>query len=403
MASWECFEFAAQEEQGGCEMYLNYPRDAKENSNTLEAKLIAAGFSSIMLLTFPNDGSKTAAACVSRIRAKLHLPGYSYCKLGSHDPALEGRLNKPQARNAHATPVQNTEREFDEKTKAVMEATQKKVDDVGESVAIIMKDMPRMQDVASTLDDRLAPIVRKEDMAGLADKEDTSMLSIQVADMGSKLSRMNATIDGYEANMKVQQATIKSQQATIERLEGSIKDQQATIAGLQMSAEAHNKTIRELMVSKHLIEARRDEYEQKAKQQGYKLAELRPIQTKLGTVQADLIAMTNYRDAAERREADGKAASDAIIEALRRDLHAQQMAQDHLRIESQRILELERVQMRNERNAWAREREGLVAAAGNNASVMMSCLRERVEKTMDEFEQSLKRPREAEDVAGDGA
>ena len=229
------------------------------------------------------------------------------------------------------------------------------------------------------------------------------MLSIQVADMGSKLSRMNATIDGYEANMKVQQATIKSQQATIERLEGSIKDQQATIAGLQMSAEAHNKTIRELMVSKHLIEARRDEYEQKAKQQGYKLAELRPIQTKLGTVQADLIAMTNYRDAAERREADGKAASDAIIEALRRDLHAQQMAQDHLRIESQRILELERVQMRNERNAWAREREGLVAAAGNNASVMMSCLRERVEKTMDEFEQSLKRPREAEDAAGDGA
>lgn len=103
LESWECAEWFVDDECGACEMYLRYARSDKVNSNTLETRLVEAGFSSITMLTFPSDNNKSAAACVSRIRTKAYTPNHSYFKLGDHDQSLErqvarldGVLEQPQ-------------------------------------------------------------------------------------------------------------------------------------------------------------------------------------------------------------------------------------------------------------------------------------------------------------------
>ena len=95
MEHWDYLEYTANKDQGSCEAFIHFPREVKQNSNTLEATLTAMGFSSITLMTFPpNDSNKTVAVCLCRIRSFSGKPEFSYAFHGKQDPALEKKIQK---------------------------------------------------------------------------------------------------------------------------------------------------------------------------------------------------------------------------------------------------------------------------------------------------------------------
>ena len=353
MIPWDCIEYAANNDQGSCEVYLSYPREMKENSNTLEAKLTTMGFSSVTIMTFPQDGNKSAASCVGRMRAKRDDPGYSYGRLGSHAGSLEHHIigkQQPGAaggRGGSARPPLQSEQEFDAKTKAVMEATGKKCDAI----------MERMV-TPSALDDKLAPIARKEDIAGMANKEDTDCLAIRLDSMGEKLARSNETIAAYEGTAKAQQAAIKARDDTI--------------CSLMQENEERKKKI---------------------DRQAFMLHQLREIQTTLAKTEAELTAMSNYRKSTEEMLRVAQVTSDTTIDRLRRDLRR---IQQELHVASTKLTD-ERCAWNNERNKWNDERGYLILAAGNHEDTIIT----RFRKYIDAYPCGTKRPR-TDDDAGDG-
>ena len=381
MMPWDCIEYVANTDQGSCEAYLSLPRELKENSNTLETKLTAAGFTSIMLITFPpSDGNKTAAACVGRIRTKRDAHDVSYCKLGSHDRTLENRiLGKPSPAAAAgggrggAGPPLQSEQEFDEKTKAAMEATGKKCD-------VIIERMV----TPSALDEKLASIARKEDMTGMATKLD---------EMSARLERSNETIAAHEATIRTLQTTIAANETTIAANEGAIQARDTTIAGhevtirtLQTTVTANEATIAVNEGAIAALEDKNSRHERKIAEQGHMLGKLRPVQTDLAKTKEELKGMTNYRDADVR-------GSTITIENLRRELFD---AQRDARHEKDKFDD-ERRAWNDDREKWKAEREYFIAAADNNASAIIA----HYQKHIMSYQTPLKRPR-TDDDAGDG-
>ena len=338
MAPWTCIEYAVHNDQDSCEMILHYPREIKEGSDALEAKLKAAGCSSITYVTFPNDRNKTAAACVGRIRDKSNAPGYSYCRLGQHSDELENRVKA--ASGASEGPALSTQQQFDEKTKAMVDATAKhaehtagRVDYIGESVDDVKRDM-----------------ASKEVVEEMRDRVDTML--IQMESMGKKNADQNAQIRSYEDSAK-------NLQATIDRLQSD----------------------------KRAIEAKRDEHEKKVKEQAYVLGRLCPVEVAFEGTKQSLIAMTNYRAAAEQKTLDLKVSTDAIIQGLRGELRNEK-----------KELELLSVKLNDERRAWADERARLVAAAGNNEGDIIQRYDEYWAKCAQAYMQSTKRARTDDDI-----
>ena len=381
MMPWDCIEYVANTDQGSCEAYLSLPRELKENSNTLETKLTAAGFTSIMLITFPpSDGNKTAAACVGRIRTKRDAHDASYCKLGSHDRTLENRiLGKPSPAAAAgggrggAGPSLQSEQEFDEKTKAAMEATGKKCD-------VIIERMV----TPSALDEKLASIARKEDMTGMATKLD---------EMSARLERSNETIAAHEATIRTLQTTIAANETTIAANEGAIQARDTTIAGhevtirtLQTTVTANEATIAVNEGAIAALEDKNSRHERKIAEQGNMLGKLRPVQTELAKTKEELKAMTNYRDTAVQGMQNTQTALGAVNDGLRRELS-----------DARREAQQEKDKMDDDRNAWNNEREFLMEAAADNERFIF----ERFRAHVDTFQCRHKRPR-TDDAAGDG-
>ena len=373
MMPWDCIEYVANNDRGSCEAYLALPRELKENSNTLETKLKAAGFSSIMLLTFPpSDGNKTAAACVDRIRTKRDDPDASYCKIGSHDRTLENRIPGKLAPAAAgggrggAGPQLQSRQEFDEKTKAVMEATGKTCGEINDNVVTLMGRVV----TTSALDDKLAPIARKEDMTSMATKVD---------EMSAHLERSNETIAAHEASIRTLQTTIAANEATIAANEAAIQARDTTIAG-------HESTIQTLLTTVATLEAKTTWQHTKISEQGFMLNKLRPVQTELAKIKEELKAMTNYRDTAVQGMQNTQTALGAVNDGLRRELS-----------DARREAQQEKDKMDDDRNAWNNEREFLMEAAADNERFIF----ERFRAHVDTFQCRHKRPR-ADDAAGDG-
>ena len=379
MMPWDCIEYVANNDRGSCEAYLALPRELKENSNTLETKLKAAGFSSIMLLTFPpSDGNKTAAACVDRIRTKRDDPDASYCKIGSHDRTLENRIPGKLAPAAAgggrggAGPQLQSRQEFDEKTKAVMEATGKTCGEINDNVVTLMGRVV----TTSALDDKLAPIARKEDMTSMATKVD---------EMSAHLERSNETIAAHEASIRTLQTTIAANEAAIQARDTTIAGHEATIRTLQTTVAANEATIAVNESAIATLEEKNSRHEKKIADQGCMLGKLRPVQTDLAKTKEELKAMTNYRDAAVRTSA-------ITIENLRRELFD---AQRDVRLETEKLEDARRVwdderrAWNDEREKWRAEREYLIAAADNNESVIIA----HYQKHMMSYQSPLKRPR----------
>ena len=373
MMPWDCIEYVANNDRGSCEAYLALPRELKENSNTLETKLKAAGFSSIMLLTFPpSDGNKTAAACVDRIRTKRDDPDASYCKIGSHDRTLENRIPGKLAPAAAgggrggAGPQLQSRQEFDEKTKAVMEATGKTCGEINDNVVTLMGRVV----TTSALDDKLAPIARKEDMTSMATKVD---------EMSAHLERSNETIAAHEASIRTLQTTIAANEATIAANEAAIQARDTTIAG-------HESTIQTLLTTVATLEAKTTWQHTKISEQGFMLNKLRPVQTELAKTKEELKAMTNYRDTAVQGMQNTQTALGAVNDGLRRELS-----------DARREAQQEKDKMDDDRNAWNNEREFLMEAAADNERFIF----ERFRAHVDTFQCRHKRPR-TDDAAGDG-
>ena len=352
--SLDCIEWTVDDACGVCEMFLQYARDEKVNSNTLEAKLLAAGFSSITMLTFPADNNKTAASCVSRIRLQALTEGHNYFKRGVHDDSLEKQVAKPPSgagAGAAGSTTQLSDAEFDAKSKALIESTSKGVLALNETVSEVAKDM-----------------VRKEDLMGMASQESMAGVTAQMREMNEIVKARDATIKALEESVVARDATIKA-------LEESVVARDTTIKELEKSVEERNGTIHALTVDKQEAHEKRDEYEQKMKQQAYMLACLRDVQTRLAAAEANLAAVTNYHTEAMRQLSMLQTSSSTTIAQLRRDM------------------EEECEKYTKEREQWNMERAHLNAAIGNNAEVLIEHYRAHCDKAGREFVHALKRPR----------